>query len=69
MFLTNRQTVDMFVDSILRTGSNQWTSSCIRMISGQDIRWQETTHWEAYGPSTENPEEYERYIWILLEKE
>ena len=27
MFLTNRQIVDMFLDAILRTGSNQWTSS------------------------------------------
>ena len=27
MFLTNRQNVDMFLDAILRTGSNQWTSS------------------------------------------
>ena len=27
MFLTNRQIVDMFLDAILRTDSNQWTSS------------------------------------------
>ena len=27
MFLTNWQDVDMFLDTILRTGSGQWTSS------------------------------------------
>ncbi len=27
MFLTNWQNVDMFLDTILRTGSGQWTSS------------------------------------------
>ena len=27
MFLTNRKNVDMFLGAILRTGSNQWTSS------------------------------------------
>ena len=27
MFLTNRQNVDMFLTALLRTGSNQWTSS------------------------------------------